>query len=64
MTENDYPCNCDDMVFVINNLDLIEKMDNHWLIKWKELDRTAKGINIENLAIKFLYCPFCGNKIV
>ena len=60
----EYPCNCDDMIFVINNLDLISKVDIHWVIKWKELDKTTNGINIENLAVKFSYCPFCGNKII
>ena len=65
MNHNDkYPCNCKDMGFVIDNVDLIDNFDKYWIIKWKELDKTAKGINIENLAVRIYYCPFCGRKLI
>jgi len=58
-----YPCNCDDMKWMVDNNKLVKKEGDHWVLTWIELDKTEKGINIENLGVKFHFCPFCSKDI-
>jgi len=51
------------MKYIIENTELITSFKDHWVIVWKELDRTNKGVNIENLAVKINNCPFCGKEL-
>lgn len=60
----EYPCDCLDMKYVINNTNLIKKEDGHWIFTWIDgLDKTSKGTNIERFGMKFEYCPWCNKKI-
>jgi hypothetical protein len=58
-----YPCDCEDMRFIIDNYDKFQYQEGHWLDVWKNLDKTEKGTNIETFGVKFYYCEFCGKKI-
>lgn len=59
----EYPCNCPDMKYMMDNNDVFRKEDTHWILVWVELDKTDKGTNIERYGIKFHNCMFCGKKI-
>lgn len=61
MTE--YPCNCSDMRWMIDNNKVFKREDGNWILYWIELDKTDKGANIERFGIKFNYCLFCGKRI-
>jgi len=60
----EYPCNCNDMRWMVNNNRVFKKADGRWLLTWIELDKENKrGINIENFGVVIHHCMFCGNKI-
>jgi hypothetical protein len=58
-----YPCDCEDMKWMVDTNAKFKYEDGHWLDTWIELDKTDKGTNIENFGVKFNYCEFCGKRI-
>lgn len=59
----DYPCNCKEMVWMMNNNKVFSKQDDRWLLTWKELDKDKTMINVEQFGVTVYYCMFCGNRI-
>ena len=59
----DYPCDCEDMKWMVDNNKVFVKEKNIWVLSWIELDKTDKGTNIEKFGVKFDFCLFCGKKI-
>ena len=59
----DYPCNCVDMHWMIDNNKVFEENDGGWVLGWIELDKTKSGINLERFGVKFNYCLFCGKRL-
>jgi hypothetical protein len=64
--KNKYPCDCDEMRFMIDNHELF-MYDNHneWFLTWivKEFDEEKGVTNLPKLGVKFDYCMFCGKEI-
>jgi len=58
-----YPCDCEDMKWMVDTNDVFKYENNNWLLTWMELDKTNKGTNIEKFGVKFDYCIFCGKRI-
>jgi len=58
-----YPCDCEDMQWMVDNNDVFRYEADRWLLAWIELDKTDKGTNIEKFGVKFDYCMFCGKRI-
>ncbi len=58
-----YPCDCDDMEWMVENNKVFINEAGRWLLTWIELDKTTKGTNIEKFGVGFEYCLFCGKKI-
>lgn len=58
-----YPCDCQDMKWVVDNHNKYSYMYNYWIDTWKEVDRNKRETVIETFGIKFNYCPFCGKKV-
>jgi len=59
----EYPCNCVDMKWMVDNNKVFRKESGNWILSWIELDKTKKGTNIEKFGVKFNYCLFCGQRI-
>ena len=59
----DYPCQCEEMKWMIDNNKVFKKDDGSWMLTWMELDRNDKKTNIENFGVRFKHCLFCGKKI-
>lgn len=60
---NDYPCDCDEMKWMMDSNEVFKKEDVGWVLVWIEFDRSSKGTNIEKLGVRFSHCLFCGKKI-
>lgn len=60
---NNYPCQCNEMKWMIDNNKAFKKDGGNWMLTWMELDRDGKKTNIENFGVRFGYCLFCGKKI-
>ncbi len=60
---NKYPCKCSGMQWMIDNNKVFKNEEDKWMLTWIELDRSKKGVNIENFGIQIRYCVFCGKKI-
>jgi len=58
-----YPCDCEDMKWMMETNKVFRYEDGNWLLAWIELDKTNKGTNIEKFGVKFDYCIFCGKRI-
>ena len=58
-----YPCDCQDMKWMVDNNDVFRKESGNWILAWIELDKNNKGTNIEKFGVKFKYCLFCGKRI-
>lgn len=59
----EYPCECVDMVWMMQNNKVFTKQNGRWILTWTELDKDTKGINIEQFGVVIHHCMFCGNKI-
>jgi len=59
----EYPCNCEDMRWMIDNNKVFKKDEDIWVLSWIELDKTNSGVNVTPLGVKFKYCLFCGKGI-
>ena len=60
----DYPCNCKEMIWMMEHNQVFKKQDNRLMLTWTELDREKnKGINIEQFGVVIHYCMFCGKEI-
>jgi len=60
----EYPCNCKEMIWMMDNNQVFKKEESRWLLTWKELDKDKnKGVNIEQFGVVIYYCMFCGKKI-
>jgi len=60
----DYPCNCKEMIWMVDNNQVFKKEKSRWMLTWKELDKDKnRGINIEQFGVVIHYCMFCGKKI-
>lgn len=60
----DYPCECDEMKWMVDNNKVFKYKDNGWMLTWIELDKSKKGVNIEKFGVRINYCMFCGNKAI
>lgn len=58
-----YPCDCDDMMWMMDNHKLFGAQGGNWAVVWVELDKTDNGTNIEHLGVRFRYCLFCGKEL-
>lgn len=58
-----YPCNCDDMKWLVDNYDVVIFKDGYWLLKWVEFDRVGIKSNIQTFSTRMRNCMFCGNTI-
>lgn len=58
-----YPCDCEDMRWMVDNNKVFKKEDGMWFLSWIELDRSVRNTQIERFGVKFDYCLFCGKKI-
>ncbi len=58
-----YPCDCEDMKWMVDNNKVFQKENNKWLLVWKEIDRDAATTTINNYAVTINYCVFCGKRI-
>lgn len=60
----DYPCTCEDMVWMMRNNKVFSKQEGKWMLTWIELDKDKPtDINIERFGVIIHHCMFCGNKI-
>jgi len=63
--ENKYPCDCNDMIWMIHHEKVFKFEDGFWALSWMELDRTEKGeVNIGHFGVKIKHCPFCGKELL
>ncbi len=58
-----YPCDCDEMVWMMGNYDLFGEQGGSWVVVWTELDKTDSGTNIERFGVRFSHCLFCGKAL-
>lgn len=58
-----YPCDCEDMMWMVDNNKVFKKENDRWVLHWIELDKHDKGTNIETFGVRFNNCLFCGKKI-
>ncbi len=58
-----YPCECEDMMWMVDNNKVFKKENDRWVLRWTELDKHDKGTNIETFGVRFSNCLFCGKKI-
>lgn len=58
-----YPCDCEDMRWMVDNNKVFKKEDGMWFLSWMELSGAGKDMHIERFGVKFDYCLFCGKKI-
>lgn len=58
-----YPCQCEEMKWMVDNNKVFKKENGSWMLTWMELDRDGKTVNIENFGVRFKNCLFCGKKI-
>jgi hypothetical protein len=64
VVSSNYPCNCENMVWMINNSDIFKFQDSAWVLHWIELDKGKDGTtSIERFGVRFQYCMFCGRSI-
>jgi len=58
------PCECEDMKWFFDNYDVVQNISDHWMLTWLVVDKSDDGRYYKQAyALKFDYCPFCGDKI-
>jgi len=59
----EYPCNCKDMVWMMDNNKVFVKQNGNWMLTWMEMDKSLGIVNVEKFGVVIHNCMFCGKKI-